>query len=583
MKALLKILFKWRKKIILGFFSLLIVDFAQLILPLVIRSVVHAIEKEREFATFLKYSFLIILLSIFVLIFRFFWRYFILGAAREIEFYLRKKLYNHLIELHPPFFQKKGIGDLMAHLTNDLEVIKMAAGIGIVAFFDFLIMVSFSFIIMFLISYKLTLYVLIPFPILTFVMFLIGPSLHKFFTRVQEKFSDLTEKTKETISSIRIIKSYVQEEGRLYDFREENIKYLKENINLAFIYGIFQSIIIFISGLGVLFLLIFGGKGVILKEISLGDFVAFVSYLDLLVWPMMALGWSFNLFKRGSASMLRIEKLLQEKNEIRDGNIKIKNNFKAHIEIKNLTFFYKDIPVLKNIDLEIQPGKFIGITGKPGSGKSTLLYLLARIYEPQEVKIFIDGIDIRDYKIDDFRKNVVLLEQEPFIFSTTIKENILLGSENSVRDEEIEKAIRLSRFIKDMDNFPKGLETIIGERGVTLSGGQRERLALSRIFLKKPKVLLIDDALSSLDFETEKEVFENILKEFKNITIIVVSTRVPLLSRCDEIIVMEEGEIIEKGTHEKLIENKGFYSVLYELGTMLLKEEIKINGGYKTF
>jgi len=574
-KSLLKVLFKWKKKIIFGVLALLIVDGAQLILPLVIRSVISAIEKEREFIAFVKYSLLIVLLSIFVVVFRFFWRHFILGAGREIEAYLRKKLYDHLIALHPSFFQRKGIGNLMAHLTNDLEAIRMGAGIGIVAFFDFLIMVTFSFIIMFSISFKLTLYVLIPFPVLTITMFFIGPRIHKFFARVQAKFSDLTEKSKEIISSIRIIKSYVQEEGELREFMKENKKYLKENINLAFVYGIFQSIIILISGFGVLFLLIFGGKRVIFNEISLGDFVAFVSYLDLLVWPMMALGWVVNLFQRSSASMVRIERLLSEENEIKDGEMKIDDGFKGHIKIKNLTFKYEDMPVLKDINLQIEPGKFVGITGKPGSGKSTLLYLIARIYDPPDETIFINDIDIKKYKIKDLRKNIILLEQEPFIFSATIRENILLGSQNGAKDEEIEKAITLSRFVKDIDNFSKGLDTIVGERGVTLSGGQKERLALSRIFLRRPKILLIDDALSALDFETEKEVFENIFKEFGNITLIVVSTRIPVLSKCDEIIVLESGEIAERGTHDELVEKKGFYSALYELQTALLSEEIK--------
>lgn len=575
MKSLLRVLFKWKRKIIFGVLALLIVDGAQLILPLVIRSVISAIEKERQFIFFLKYSLIVVLLSIFVVIFRFFWRHFILGAGREIEAYLRKKLYDHLITLHFSFFQKKGIGNLMAHLTNDLEAIRMGAGIGIVAFFDFLIMVTFSFIIMFSISFKLTFYVLIPFPILTFTMFFIGPKIHNFFARVQAKFSDLTEKSKEIISSIRIIKSYVQEKGELREFMKENEEYLKENINLAFVYGIFQSVIILISGFGVLFLLIFGGKRVILNEISLGDFVAFISYLDLLVWPMMALGWTINLFQRSSASMMRIETLLSEKNEIKDGEIKIDNGFRGYIKIKNLTFKHGNITVLKNINLEIEPGKFIGITGKPGSGKSTLLYLIARIYDPPDGTIFIDDIDIKKYRIRDLRKNIILLEQEPFIFSTTIRENILLGAQENVREEEIEKAATLSRFAKDIDNFSKGLDTIVGERGVTLSGGQKERLALSRIFLTRPKILLIDDALSSLDFETEKEVFENIFREFGNITLIVVSTRVPILSKCDEIIVFDSGEIVERGTHDELIEKREFYSALYELQSVLLSEGVK--------
>ncbi|MEO0268176.1 MAG: ABC transporter ATP-binding protein [candidate division WOR-3 bacterium] len=576
MKSLFKLFLKWKKKFFWGILALLIVDAAQLILPLVIREVISAIEKEKEFLAFLKYSLFILLLSLFVLIFRFFWRYFILGAGREIEAFLRKKLYDHLLTLHPFYFYKTGTGNLMAHITNDLEAIRMASGIGIVAFFDFLIMVTFSFVIMFSISFKLTLYVLIPFPLLSVSMIFLGPKIHNFFRRVQERFSDLTESSKEIISSIKIIKSFVQEEGKFKEFYKENEKYLRENINLAYVYGIFQSMIILISGFSVLFLIIFGGKNAILGELSLGDFVAFISYLDLLIWPVMALGWSLNIFQRGSASLLRIELILKEKNDMKDGNVRIDDKFKGHIKVRNLNYsFNGHYNVLKNINLEIKPGRFIGFTGKPGSGKSTLLYLISRIYDPPDGTIFIDDIDIKHYRISDLRENIILLEQEPFIFSATIKENVLLGSKNGVREDEIEKALNLSRFIKDIDNFKEGIFTIVGERGVTLSGGQRERLSLARIFLRKPKILLIDDALSSLDFKTEKEVFENIFREFENITLIVVSTRIPVLMRCDEIYVFEKGEIVEMGTHEELVNRKGFYNSLYELQTALIKEEIK--------
>ncbi len=575
MKSLFKIFLKWKKKFLFGILSLLIVDSAQLILPLVIREVISAIEKEKEFFAFLKYSLFILLLSLFVLIFRFFWRYFILGAAREIEAFLRKKLYDHLLTLHPFYFYKTGIGNLMAHITNDLEAIKMASGIGIVAFFDFLIMVTFSFVIMFSISFKLTLYVLIPFPFLSLSMIFLGPQIHNFFRRVQEKFSDLTESSKEIISSIKIIKSFVQEEGKFKEFFKENEKYLRENINLAYVYGIFQSIIILISGFGVLFLIIFGGRSAILGELSLGDFVAFISYLDLLIWPVMALGWSLNIFQRGSASMLRIEVILKEKNDMKDGNVRIDDKLKGNIKIRNLNYKLNGHEVLKNIDLEIKAGKFIGFTGKPGSGKSTLLYLISRIFDPPDGTIFLDDIDIKYYRISDLRKNIILLEQEPFIFSATIRENVLLGSQNGLREEEIERALTLSRFVKDIENFKEGIFTLVGERGVTLSGGQRERLSLARIFLRKPKVLLIDDALSSLDFKTEKEVFENIFREFENITLIVVSTRIPILMRCDEIYVFEKGEIVERGNHEELINRRGFYNSVYELQTALIKEEIK--------
>ncbi|MEN3043917.1 MAG: ABC transporter ATP-binding protein [Candidatus Hydrothermales bacterium] len=576
MKSLINLFFRWKKSFFIGLIALFIVDGAQLVLPLVIREVILAIEKEKEFFSFLKYSTFIFILSTFILIFRFFWRYYILGAAREIEAFLRKKLYDHLITLHFSFFNKRGVGNLMAHITNDLEAIKMASGIGIVAFFDFLIMVTFSFIIMFSISPKLTLFILIPFPLLSLLMIFIGPKIHNSFKRVQEKFSSLTEKSKEIVSSIKVVKSFVLEKSKLNEFSEENEKYLKENLNLAFVYGIFEALIIFISGLSVFFLLTLGGKRVIIKDLSLGDFVAFISYLDLLVWPVMALGWTLNIFQRASASMNRIEVLLSEKNEMKDGYIRIDKNLKGKIEIKDLNYQLNGRIILRNINLTIKPKKFIGITGKPGGGKSTLLYLLSRIYDPPDGTIFIDDIDIKNYRINDLRENVILLEQEPFIFSATIKENTLLGSEYNLTDDKIVKALEFSCLEKDLESLRNGIFTFIGERGVTLSGGQRQRLSLSRIFFKKPKILLIDDALSSLDFETENKVFENILKEFRDITLIVVSTRIKVLMKCDEVFVFEKGEIVERGTPLELINLGGFFSALYELQTALMKEEIKM-------
>ncbi|MEN3046219.1 MAG: ABC transporter ATP-binding protein [Candidatus Hydrothermales bacterium] len=572
---MIKLFLRWKKSFFIGLFALFIVDGAQLILPLVIREVIQAIEKNKEFFTFLKYSIFILILSIFILIFRFFWRYYILGAAREIEAFLRKKLYDHLIMLHPNFFSKKGVGNLMAHITNDLEAIKIASGIGMVAFFDFLIMVTFSFIIMFSISPKLTLFVLVPFPFLSLLMIFIGPKIHNSFKKVQEKFSDLTEKSKEIVSSIRIVKSFVLEKSKLKEFSEENEKYLKENLNLAFIYGIFEALIIFISGLSIFFLLTLGGKKVLDKDLSLGDFVAFISYLDLLVWPVMALGWTLNAFQRASASMSRINALFLEKNEIEDGYLKIDENLKGKIEIKNLSYSLNGRTVLKNINITIEPKKIIGITGKPGGGKSTLLYLLSRIYDPPDGTIFIDGIDIKNYRIEDLRENVILVEQEPFIFSATIKENALIGCEFDLPESRIYEALEFSCLERDINDFKEGISTVVGEKGVTLSGGQRQRLSLSRIFFKKPKILLIDDALSSLDFETEGKVFENILREFEGITLILVSTRIKVLMKCDEVLVFEKGEIVERGTPFELINKGGFFSALYELQTALMREEIK--------
>lgn len=572
----MKLIIRWRKKVILGVFSLFIVDIAQLVIPLILREIINALTVKKTLIAFLKYSLLIIFISLFVVIFRFFWRHFILGASREIEAYLREKLYNHLISLHPSFFQEKGIGNLMAHLTNDLEAIRMALGIGVVAFFDFLIMLSIGIGIMLFISWKLTLLTMLPLPVLSVIMLYIGPKIHKYFRKVQERFSELTEKVRESVSGIKLIKTFVQEKNDLNDFYSYNMNYLRESINLAFVLSFFQSMIIFVSGLSVLILIIFGGKRVIYGDISLGDFVAFIGYLDLLVWPMMAIGFTFNIFQRGGASMNRILLLLREENKIKNGYIFMqKNKIKGELEVRDLNFKYNGNYVLKNVSFKLSPGKWLGITGKPGSGKSTLLKLIVRLYEPPDNTIFIDGICIKKYDVKSLRENVVLLTQEPFIFSDTIENNVIIGAHNNVEKDNIEECLKLAGLYNEIYEFPEKLRTKIGERGITISGGQRERLALSRIFLKQPLIILLDAGLNSVDYETEKIIFNNIVEKFNNRTLIVVSTRVSILSKCDEVIVLDKGEIIEKGSPSKLIERDGFYRTLYQIQSLYYEIENK--------
>ena len=574
MKELLKYLWKWKFKIFLGVLALLIVDLSQLFVPLVIRSAIDKLIEEVMNLKILFIHFLIIIfLALLTAFFRYFWRYFIMGSAREIEKEIREKLYKHLLSLDFYFYQRKKVGDIMAHSTNDLEAIRMSLGMGIVGAADFLIMFFFSLFFMLKISPSLTLYVLIPLPILSIIMLFFGSKIHNLFRKVQEGFSYLSEIAQEAFSGIKVIKAFVKEKEEEKIFYKGNELFFKRNMNLAYLWGAFMPLITLISGISLVLLIFIGGKKVILNEISLGSFVAFVSYIEFMIWPMMAIGWVTNIFQRGAASMDRINDLLREKPIIKNvqNPIKIKK-LKGEIEVKNLTFYYPDNekPILKKISFKINKGEKIGILGKIGSGKTTLVNLFLRIIEPPENTIFIDGIDIRKYNLEDLRKEIFLLPQEAIIFSGKIRENIAFTNPCAKEDEIIRAAI-FAEIYDEINLFPDKFDTIVGERGITLSGGQKQRIALSRAFLINPSIFILDDALSQVDSETEEKIIKNLKEYLRDKTGIIISYRTSVLKNLDRIIVLVDGEIEDIGNHEELIKKDGFYKKVYEIQSALIE------------
>jgi ATP-binding cassette subfamily B protein len=574
MKELLKYLWKWKFKIFLGILALFIVDLSQLFVPLVIRSAIDKLIEEIMNLKILFIHFLIIIfLALLTAFFRYFWRYFIMGSAREIEKEIREKLYRHLLNLDFYFYQRKKVGDIMAHSTNDLEAIRMALGMGIVGAADFLIMFFFSLFFMLKISPSLTLYVLIPLPILSIIMLFFGSKIHHLFRKVQEGFSYLSEIAQEAFSGIKVIKAFVKEKEEEKIFYKGNELFFKRNMNLAYLWGAFMPLITLISGISIVLLIFIGGKKVILNEISLGSFVAFVSYIEFMIWPMMAIGWIINVFQRGAASMDRINDLLREKRVVKNvpNPIKIKK-LKGKIEVKNLSFYYpnEEKPVLKNISFKINPGEKIGILGKIGSGKTTLANLFLRIIEPPDNTIFIDEIDIKKYDLEDLRREIFLLPQEAVIFSGKIKENIAFTNPYAKEDEIIKAAIS-AHIYDEINLFPNKFDTIVGERGITLSGGQRQRIALSRAFLLNPSIFILDDALSQVDSETEEKIINNLKEYLRDKTTIIISYRTSVLKNLDRIIVLVDGEIEDIGTHEELIKKDGFYKKVYEIQSALIE------------
>ena len=556
---------KYKWYLITGFAVLVLVDVLQLIIPRILKYAIDSlVGGNAQHGLLLKYALYIVLIALTIGVFRFFWRYFIAGTARRIERNLRLRLFSHLENLGMRFYSNTKVGDLMAHATNDVDAVRRTVGMGIIIGTDILVLGSLSIVFMVLINLKLTLIALIPFPLLIFIVLRFGKLIHKRFEEVQAGFSNLSSCVEESVRGIRVVRGYNQEQGEIKKFLTISRDYIKRNINLIKVWGFFFPIIFFFANLSIWIILRYGGVGVITATISMGDFVAFQSYLMILVWPMIAIGWVVNMVQRGSASMGRINKLLETPPEIKDtGKAKIKK-IRGIVDIKGVYFSYNGRPIIKNISLHAEPGKKIGIVGGIGSGKSTLVTLIARLYEVERGDIMLDSMPIKEIPLETLRRSIGFVPQDVFLFSDTIRENIRFGNTYAT-DDEIVEAVRLCGLSDEIEKFPNGLDTVVGERGIALSGGQRQRVTLTRSIIKKPSILILDDALSSVDTEKEAEIIDNLSEFLKERTTFIVSHRLKSLIDADEIIVLQDGEIIERGIHQKLIKMNGFYANLFRL------------------
>jgi ATP-binding cassette subfamily B protein len=424
---------------------------------------------------------------------------------------------------------------------------------------------------------KLTLFAVLPMPLITLLTLLFSRTIHHRFEMVQKAFASLTERVREAIAGIRVIKAYVLEEREEKKVSQLSQDYIQRNLNVVKVWGMFFPIILFLSNLSMAIVLFWGGKLTILESISTGDFVAFMSYLGLLAWPMMALGWAVNVIQRGGASMDRLNRIFEVTPEIFDAPGMVQRGaLKGRIDIRGLTFSVRNggNPLLKNIRLTISEGERIVMVGRTGSGKTVLCNLVARILESPQGYLFFDGIEIHEVPLEVLRKSIGYVPQDTFLFSDTIRENIAFGKLDAT-DQEIEEAARLAQIYEEVMNFPEGMNTVIGERGMTLSGGQRQRIAIARAILMDPPILLLDDALSSVDIQTEERVLGGLEKFLRGKTSILVTHRIAPLRRADRIIVLEEGEVVEMGDHGTLLAQGGVYSELY--WQRQLEEELERN------
>lgn len=571
--TLIPYLKKYQAKLIIGATMVLLTNIVAVVSPWILRNAIDRLYLEVSRDILLYYASLLIAASAVEGLFRFLMRRILIGVSRNIEYDLRNDLFSHLQSLSPSFYQRNPTGDIMSRATNDLSAVRMVLGPGIMYSINTLFTAVLTISILVTLNLQLAILTLLPLLAVSVCVKYFGNQIHQRFERIQEQFATLTTLAQENVSGIRVVKAYNQEEAFIGRFQEANQDYVDRSLSLVRVWGVFNPLLTFLLGLSSVGLLWYGGRQVIQGSMTVGDFVAFMAYLSMLTWPTIALGWVINIFERGSASMGRMNQIFQSRPEIRDESSSTLSTLEGHIQVNNLTFSYNGAPVLKNVSFEIPAGQTLAIVGRTGSGKSTLVNLLCRLYQVPEAGIFIDGSDINNIPLETLRTHIGYVPQETFLFSETVQQNIAFGRPEASL-QSIQESAKISNIWPDIQEFPRKFETFVGERGITLSGGQKQRIAISRALLVNPRILILDDALSSVDTDTEEKILQGLAGEFTNRTVILISHRISTVKMADQILVLEKGEIVERGTHDELLKTEGHYATLYE--RQLLKEELGV-------
>ena len=579
---------KYRRSYMVGTVCVFLTNGIWILFPLVIRRAVDDLHLGITRHKLVTYALLLLAVAATKGIFQFLTRWIVIGVSREIEFDLRNDLFRHLEGLSYSYYQRTRTGDIMARATNDLNAVRMLLGPAIMYSANTIVFTAGALIFMLSISPKLTLYAFLPLPIVSITIQYFGRLIHERFERIQAMFSDISARAQENFSGARVIRAYVQEEAEIAAFETSNQEYIARSLKLVRLMGMLWPTLETMLGLAIVLVLWLGGREVISGRITVGGFVAFNTYMVQLTWPIIALGWVINIFQRGTASMGRINEILVEKPEIEDSEAikaalqnrtgespvatqRLPAQILGEIEFRHLNFAYNGTPVLHDINLRIPAGSSLAIVGPTGSGKTTLVSLIPRIYDAEPGTVIIDGTPIREYPIAVLRGNLGFVPQETFLFSDTVRENIAFGKE-SATDEEVRAAAQAANIAEDIETFPEQYRTLVGERGITLSGGQKQRTAIARAIIRNPRILILDDALSSVDTHTEDKILNHLREIMQGRTTIFISHRVSTVRNADRIAVLHAGRIVELGTHDELVAKDGYYTDLYN--KQLLEEEL---------
>lgn len=563
---------------ILGIVCVMISTGAATVAPDILRQAIDGLRGGNLEHSLAYYALGILAATLVTATFLFLMRKIMIGVSREIEYDLRNDVYAHMQILSSSYYNRMYTGDLMSRVNNDLAAVRMVLGPAIMYSVNTLFTFTFALIRMGIINWQLMLLALAPLPVVSWLVTRYGEVIHDRFKDVQEQFSRISTTIQENLSGIKVVKAFGREQQEIDEFKKENLQYMHQNRKLVRVWGVLYPLVEMMAGFGILIVLFFGGRYVIQGRLTLGEFVAFNTYLAMLIWPAIALGWVVNITQRGAASMTRINEILDEVPAIRNPDqpaVDSRYQMKGKIEFRNVSFGYKsDRPVLKDVSFTILPGQTVAFVGATGEGKTTLLQLITRMYDPLAGEILIDDIPLKQFPLDVLRGQIGYVPQDAFLFSDTIEENIAFGMEEPV-SENVARAARMAFFEDEILSFPQQYKTIIGERGITLSGGQKQRATIARALGKDPAVLILDDSFSNVDTHTEERILEALRQFRKGRTCILVSHRFSTIQDADLIYVLDEGTIAESGKHTPLLNERGLYYDLYL--KQLIEEELHIH------
>jgi ATP-binding cassette, subfamily B, multidrug efflux pump len=578
LRPLFPYLRKYRGSYVIGTICVFINNGVWILFPLVLRRAVDGLQGGVTREKLLAYSLQLMGVAAIKGIFQFLTRWMVIGISREIEFDLRNDLFRHLESLSYSYYQRTRTGDIMARATNDLNAVRMLLGPAIMYSANTIVFTAGALAFMLSISPRLTFYAFLPLPLVSITVQYFGKQIHERFEKIQAMFSEISARAQENFSGARVIRAYVQEEPEIAAFETSNREYINRSLKLVRLMGMLWPTLETMLGLAIVLVLWLGGREVLYGRMSVGGFVAFNTYMVQLTWPVIALGWVINIFQRGTASMGRINEILVEQPEIQDGpetqaagEGARATQIRGEIEFRGLNFAYNGVPVLHDINLRIPEGSSLAIVGPTGSGKTTLVSLIPRIYDAAPGTVWIDGEPVREFSLEPLRRQIGFVPQETFLFSETVRENIAFGEEDAT-DAQIGSAAEAANIAQDIEEFPEKYRTLVGERGITLSGGQKQRTAIARAIIRNPRILILDDALSSVDTHTEDKILNHLREVMRGRTTIFISHRVSTVRNADQIAVLHAGRIVEQGTHDELLARNGYYSDLYN--KQLLEEEL---------